>query len=332
MSLSPRAVVVHRRTELDALVAHHGTRQQAEFFLRSRGRDPAAAGRGRRDPAGGPAPRRGDDPGRLAPGAGRAHRPVALRLRSRGHRHRGRSGRTRGQRGEVPRRPAGDRSQPRSRAQPGRPGPHPPAALAGLLARAVSPDVHVHIEPRTMVIARVDDGQELRGLNEIYLGHPSHQSARYRLATADGATERQSSSGVLVGTGTGATGWCRSVGPGARVAAAPARAGRARPVLVHPRGLAVAGHRHGTHRGTGRRERRAHRDGRVRPGRLRATASRATPSASPGARRSRSRWPRAACSCSAEQSVSRRRLRLRRTSSSAPAPRRLLSEMCMWSR
>ena len=55
------------------------------------------------------------------------------------------------------------------------------------------------------------EGQELRGLNELYLGHPSHQSARYQLTTAMGQSERQSSSGVLVGTGTGATGWCRSV-------------------------------------------------------------------------------------------------------------------------
>ena len=30
---------VHRRTELDNLLARHGTRGQAEFFLRSRGRD-----------------------------------------------------------------------------------------------------------------------------------------------------------------------------------------------------------------------------------------------------------------------------------------------------
>jgi len=39
MALAPRAVVVHRRTEYDELLAHHGTRGQAEFYLRSRGRD-----------------------------------------------------------------------------------------------------------------------------------------------------------------------------------------------------------------------------------------------------------------------------------------------------
>ena len=38
MSLAPRIVVVHRRTELDELLARHGTRGQAQFFLGSRGR------------------------------------------------------------------------------------------------------------------------------------------------------------------------------------------------------------------------------------------------------------------------------------------------------
>ncbi|MEM7234421.1 MAG: hypothetical protein AAF517_19740, partial [Planctomycetota bacterium] len=37
-----------------------------------------------------------------------------------------------------------------------------------------------------------------------------HQSARYRIA-AEGAEERQSSSGLIVATGTGATGWARSI-------------------------------------------------------------------------------------------------------------------------
>lgn len=33
---TPRVVVVHRTTEYEELVAHHGTRGQAEFFLRTR--------------------------------------------------------------------------------------------------------------------------------------------------------------------------------------------------------------------------------------------------------------------------------------------------------
>ena len=38
MSLAPRAVLVHRTTEYEELLARHGTRGQAEFFLASRGR------------------------------------------------------------------------------------------------------------------------------------------------------------------------------------------------------------------------------------------------------------------------------------------------------
>lgn len=39
MSLAPRAVLVHRTTEYEELVARHGTHGQAAFFLSSRGRD-----------------------------------------------------------------------------------------------------------------------------------------------------------------------------------------------------------------------------------------------------------------------------------------------------
>lgn len=65
-------------------------------------------------------------------------------------------------------------------------------------------------EPRTMVQATLADGQRLVALNEVFIGHRSHQSARYRLSHA-GRTERQSSSGLIVSTGTGATGWARSI-------------------------------------------------------------------------------------------------------------------------
>lgn len=67
------------------------------------------------------------------------------------------------------------------------------------------------VAERTMVEARLDDGQHLLALNEVFVGHPSHQTARYDLHTPDGSGEAQASSGVIVATGTGATGWCRSV-------------------------------------------------------------------------------------------------------------------------
>ena len=66
------------------------------------------------------------------------------------------------------------------------------------------------IDERTLIQARLDDGQTLYALNEIFVGHRSHQSARYRLNIAD-REERQSSSGLIVATGTGATGWARSI-------------------------------------------------------------------------------------------------------------------------
>jgi NAD kinase len=68
----------------------------------------------------------------------------------------------------------------------------------------------LRVEARTMVRVELDDGQSLIALNELFIGHPRHQSARYRIACAAGS-ERHSSSGVVVTTGTGATGWARSI-------------------------------------------------------------------------------------------------------------------------
>lgn len=68
----------------------------------------------------------------------------------------------------------------------------------------------IPLERRTMVVAGLDDGQRLLALNEVFIGHESHQSARYQLSLG-AAGERQSSSGLIVATGTGATGWARSI-------------------------------------------------------------------------------------------------------------------------
>jgi len=85
---------------------------------------------------------------------------------------------------------------------------HPPEAAADLLADVSSE--RAAREERTMVECLLDDGQSLVALNEIFLGHASHQSARYELRVGERA-ERQSSSGLIVATGTGQTGWCRSI-------------------------------------------------------------------------------------------------------------------------
>ncbi|MCA9618816.1 MAG: hypothetical protein KC731_07340 [Myxococcales bacterium] len=80
---------------------------------------------------------------------------------------------------------------------------------AGALMRAAAAG-SATTQHRTMVEARLDDGQRLVALNEIFVGHRSHQSARYQIGW-QGTEERQSSSGIVVTTGTGATGWARSI-------------------------------------------------------------------------------------------------------------------------
>jgi len=66
------------------------------------------------------------------------------------------------------------------------------------------------ITRRAMVEARLGEAQSLRALNELFVGHRSHQSARY-IVRYGGAEEYQSSSGVIVATGTGLTGWAKSI-------------------------------------------------------------------------------------------------------------------------
>ncbi len=86
--------------------------------------------------------------------------------------------------------------------------PHPPAAAADLLGECVAG--RAKVEGRTLVEVQLDDGQRLLALNEVFMGHRTHQSARYRIRQGE-REERQSSSGLIVATGTGATGWARSI-------------------------------------------------------------------------------------------------------------------------
>jgi NAD kinase len=87
---------------------------------------------------------------------------------------------------------------------------HPPAAMPQLLAWAREPGPTFRLQERTMAMARREDGQQLLALNELFVGHQTHQSARYRIELPKGK-ERQSSSGLICSTGTGATGWGRSI-------------------------------------------------------------------------------------------------------------------------
>ncbi len=62
----------------------------------------------------------------------------------------------------------------------------------------------------TMAQASTRDGQVLYAVNDFFLGINNHTSARYNI-NFNGSVENQSSSGVIISTGIGMTGWHRSV-------------------------------------------------------------------------------------------------------------------------
>ncbi|MBD7919638.1 hypothetical protein H9657_15315 [Cellulomonas sp. Sa3CUA2] len=211
MALAPRAVVVHRRSELEELVDRHGTRGQVEFFLRTRGRDLADV-QARHDAL--------DDALREV----RAAVPTDWR---RGDVERGDLHRFAFDPGDVclvvgpdglvanTAKYLRDQLVVGVDPEPGRNAGvlvrHRSAQVAGALADVVRGAAVV--EGRALVRAVVDDGTSLDALNDVYVGHVGHQSARYVLTSPDGS-ERQSSSGVVVTTGTGSTGWATSLARG----------------------------------------------------------------------------------------------------------------------
>jgi len=62
----------------------------------------------------------------------------------------------------------------------------------------------------TLAEARLSDGQRLLAFNDLFLGARTHVSARYTLRYGKRA-EPQSSSGIIVSTGAGSSGWLSSV-------------------------------------------------------------------------------------------------------------------------
>lgn len=62
----------------------------------------------------------------------------------------------------------------------------------------------------SMAEAHLNDGQSLLAFNDLFIGVRSHVSARY-LIEVRGVQERQSSSGIIVSTGVGSTGWLSSM-------------------------------------------------------------------------------------------------------------------------
>lgn len=63
----------------------------------------------------------------------------------------------------------------------------------------------------TLAQATLNDGQKLLGFNDIFIGSQTHVSAQYRVRIGSQTAERQSSSGIIISTGAGSTGWLSSV-------------------------------------------------------------------------------------------------------------------------
>ncbi|MEI6233616.1 MAG: NAD+ kinase [Planctomycetota bacterium] len=64
--------------------------------------------------------------------------------------------------------------------------------------------------PITMAEAVLSDGQKLLAFNDLFIGRRGHASAFYAIEHA-GRRETQSSSGIIVSTGAGSTGWLSSI-------------------------------------------------------------------------------------------------------------------------
>ena len=196
MALAPRAVLVHRRTEYTELLARHSTRGQAEFFLAARGRSIADV-------------KERHDVLEAALATVTASFPEGVR-RARVER----SDLDRyvfspedviivvGQDGLVANVAKYLDGQPVIGIDP------EPSRNAGILVPIAG---RVPLSSRAMVQATLDDGQRLVALNELYVGDQGHQSSRYVIALPDGSTERQSSSGIIISSGTGSTGWAASI-------------------------------------------------------------------------------------------------------------------------
>ena len=208
MTLVPRCVLVERPTEFRDLLARHGTREQARFFLAQRGasldeveerhlryEEVRAGVIGAIPPAWRTATLQRDDLDRFLFAAD----DIVVVL--------GQDGLVANVAKYVDAQPVIGLN-PEPERFPGVLVTQRPEAMADLCADVAAG--RAAVQERTMVRAALDDGQELRALNEIFLGHRTHQSARYEL-TVGGTREHQSSSGLIVASGTGATGWASSI-------------------------------------------------------------------------------------------------------------------------
>jgi hypothetical protein len=209
VALAPRVVLAHRRSELEELLDRHATFGQAEFFLRSRGRDIAEV-QARHDA--------------IEAAITTVSRSLPDDLRQ-----------ARVERGDLDRYLFGPEDvivvvgqdglvanvakylsgQPVIGVDP-EPGrnagvlvPFAPDRAGAQVAAVIRGAAQV--SERAMVQAELDDGQRLVALNDVYVGSPGHQSSRWVLTVPQRGSERQSCSGLIAGTGTGSTGWSASL-------------------------------------------------------------------------------------------------------------------------
>ena len=66
----------------------------------------------------------------------------------------------------------------------------------------------------SMAKAVLNDGQTIYAVNDLFIGQRTHVSSRYQIQLGE-RHEHQSSSGVIVSTGLGSTGWLKSILAGA---------------------------------------------------------------------------------------------------------------------
>jgi hypothetical protein len=85
---------------------------------------------------------------------------------------------------------------------------HAPAAVQSMLADVLA-GRHC-VERLPLACASLDGRPVLWGINDIFLGRPDQVSARYQISFT-GHSEAQSSSGVIVATGIGSSGWMQAV-------------------------------------------------------------------------------------------------------------------------
>jgi NAD kinase len=81
----------------------------------------------------------------------------------------------------------------------------------------VIPDIFAQRRPIkevTMAKATLNNGQTLYGVNDLFIGPKSHTSALYKIKIGQ-RQEQHSSSGIIVSTGLGSTGWFKSLVVGA---------------------------------------------------------------------------------------------------------------------